>query len=1158
MFIRLLNLIISLIILLITSCVQKQEGSSFETLGRIPDGAITFSYSASTGNSSFVNTVMVINPSSLSVVNGIITNCKIKPGTNSLPIGFTINPSTCQVIGSSSSYLPSTSYTIEATSNKGKTASATLTLRIKSLFTFNGVVKGLSAGQSVVISHGTGSSKPIEYNSFNSEPQYSLQGLYDGDTFTMTTTSSDSNSFQCSANSTSGVITGNLVNDIQCYSAGNRTLSYSIARNDTVSGSDPALSVSVRAVFKDSSNTNVISTQDYTDKGIGSYTFNSVPVNSNFTFSVLGNSSGYNCILTPSGSTQLTSNVNDIIINCGLLGPYPVNVTVSGINSGTISFSNNSTDVISNKTNGTYTFANQLNYGQNYNLLITSLPTEHDCTLSSSTGTVIGITNVNIVCTPRSKTLGGSYSGIDIAATETVQLEVASLNGTNTKTLNGVTGGASTSFSFDNSLKYGQSYDVKILSQPSNKICTITNGSGQILGNVNTISVACSVRAIGDCSFGKIVPWSPNSTVRSMACDGQYLYLGGDFTAFGPTSSNTALISTGVAHPVPDSRMPDLTGASKVLSDGSGGWYVKLGSEIKHLKADLSVDSNFSYSMGSYGITDFAIDGDYLFVTTTRSGSHLVKRNRFTGQAVSGFTNPTTGVYSSSKVQVYGNHVYILGRFNTVNSVTRVGIARLDKTTGLLDTSFSPTLSTNPEQTSYAFTYYYVEVIDDKIYVSGSFSYVNGTARASFARINLDGTLDSFIKKIGQYFYLGGAFSSISGQSTQKYLVKYTLSDDTLTSTGLAVNSSVRSIEYDSTNNLLLVGGDFTTATDSNGTVSRKYLASYNLTNNLLTSLAPDLNNSATSIANYSGKIFITGNFSQVYSYPINYFARMKLSDGSLDQSFTPNIGGSVYSLLYDESSSSIMLGGSFLNAFNSDKYVTKIDLTTGNKKAGFTPGNFNSSITKLHKKNDSVFAIGNFTTFDALSMKYLAKFSFIDGAKDPSFVDTQANNSIIDIDSDDNSLFIGGSFSSLQGNTTDAKLIAALDFNGYLKVNFFNNYPTTFYFLKYWNNNLLVNGNYADYNSNGYSEAGAKYSLTSNTGSVVLNYSQNFASTGSFVILSNSSSYKFDSGVIYSLNLTDGSQSTYLDPTYSSGTLFGINNNLFCVDNYFRLLSIK
>jgi hypothetical protein len=98
--------------------VQKQEGSSFETLGRIPDGAITFSYSASTGNSSFVNTVMVINPSSLSVVNGTITNCKIKPGTNSLPIGFTINPSTCQVIGSSSNYLPSTSYTIEATREK--------------------------------------------------------------------------------------------------------------------------------------------------------------------------------------------------------------------------------------------------------------------------------------------------------------------------------------------------------------------------------------------------------------------------------------------------------------------------------------------------------------------------------------------------------------------------------------------------------------------------------------------------------------------------------------------------------------------------------------------------------------------------------------------------------------------------------------------------------------------------------------------------------------------------------------------------------------------------------------------------------------------------------------------------------------------------------
>jgi hypothetical protein len=521
------------------------------------------------------------------------------------------------------------------------------------------------------------------------------------------------------------------------------------------------------------------------------------------------------------------------------------------------------------------------------------------------------------------------------------------------------------------------------------------------------------------------------------------------------------------------------------------------------------------------------------------------------------------------KIQVYERHIYIIGHFSSINSVSKLGIARFDKITGTLDSSFTATLSTDAAQTLAPNSVYSLEIFDDKIYVSGNFSYVNGTARSQFARLNLDGSLDSFnpspngyidsIKKVGDYFFLGGHFSSISGQGSLSGLVKYKRSDDSLTSTGLTVSGYVNSLDYDSTNNLLLVGGGFLTAIDLNG-VSRKYLGSYDLTTNRWTSFAPNLNRDVDSLSYYAGKIFAVGDFSQVYSSPINNLARLKLSDGTLDTSFTPNIGGSVSSMIYDSGENSILLGGLFTSAFTQDSYLTKIDLGTFNKKAGFVHGAFNGSISKLHRKNNNIYAIGSFTTFNSSSMKYLAKFDFLTGAKDGSFIDSEANNQILDISSDNDSLFIGGNFTSIEGNSTDAKYIAALDFNGNLKTNFFNHYPLSSYsFMHYFNNVLYVKASY-DYDSNGSSEYGAKFDLTSNTGTHDSSYPLNFASSSSMVILPDSSAYILYDGNIDSINLATGAQSTYLNLSYSlSGKLFGVNNNLLFVhQNTYRLFPVK
>ena len=229
--------------------------------------------------------------------------------------------------------------------------------------------------------------------------------------------------------------------------------------------------------------------------------------------------------------------------------------------------------------------------------------------------------------------------------------------------------------------------------------------------------------------------------------------------------------------------------------------------------------------------------------------------------------------------------VVIGGAFNTVDLVSRKNIARL-KTDGSLDTSFNP----GPGA-------------DAPVYAVAE-AFVNGTRR----------------------IYVGGAFTSISGQTSPNFTRLYGQniggtvagSPDPFFTTGSGPNNTVYAIAVYPTNSLLsgkvLIGGAFTNV---NG-FTLNHVARLNVDGTVDTSFGLNLgtDGSVRVIAlQADGSILIGGDFS-------NHVARLN-SDGSLDTAFLGNADNSVTAIGI-QADNRIVLGGQFAHANG----VTRNNLT--------------------------------------------------------------------------------------------------------------------------------------------------------------------------------------------------------------------------------------
>ena len=347
----------------------------------------------------------------------------------------------------------------------------------------------------------------------------------------------------------------------------------------------------------------------------------------------------------------------------------------------------------------------------------------------------------------------------------------------------------------------------------------------------------------------------------------------------------------------------------------------------------------------------------------------------------------------------------------------------------------------------------------DKIYVGGSFTqyYYDSTGVTVYRliRLNNDGTLDNtfnigtglnsvvfdIVEDSSGNLYVGGAFTTFSGQSNNNKIIK--------------LNSSGQKISSFNTG----LGFRLGTST-SVGTVQVLSLA-----------LSPD----ETKL--YVGGIFTTYNSATTNATRL---ARLNTSDGSLDNTFDMTTGANSTVSVIKLSTNGLYVGGSFTSILGSSiNRIVRIT-TGGTIDNTFSVGTgFNSGVNTITEDiNKDIYVGGAFTTFTGTTNRRIVRLNS-NGSKDTSFnnqgdigFENQVNT--IFVDNSNSIIYVGGLFTTYSGSSV--LRFCKLSDTGTLDTSFYNNFGGITY---------------------GYSNLSTNYYYTTTGGTVTIanNY---FAGSGS------------------------------------------------------------
>jgi hypothetical protein len=144
--------------------------------------------------------------------------------------------------------------------------------------------------------------------------------------------------------------------------------------------------------------------------------------------------------------------------------------------------------------NVTYSFSNEVDYGDPYSVTVKTNPEHQKCEPSGGTADSAGrlsVIDAQIICSLVSNTIGGTITGL---TSEGLELTNGTSGGTfKVSKVNDVYPGT---FTFTLPVTYNQTYGVTVLTQPATQTCSVANGTG-IMGDnkVDTIAVTCVNKA---------------------------------------------------------------------------------------------------------------------------------------------------------------------------------------------------------------------------------------------------------------------------------------------------------------------------------------------------------------------------------------------------------------------------------------------------------------------------------------------------------------------------------------------------------------------------------------------------------------------------------------------------------------------------------------
>ena len=510
-----------------------------------------------------------------------------------------------------------------------------------------------------------------------------------------------------------------------------------------------------------------------------------------------------------------------------------------------------------------------------------------------------------------------------------------------------------------------------------------------------------------DTTTGQLLPWnpSPDQQVQAIATDASAVYLGGSFTSLGATTRN-GIAAVDPSTGAPLTWNPDANGTVYTLAvSGSlvyaGGAFTSIGGQGRNRLAALN-----AHSTGFDTATSWNPD-------------------------ISG---------TVQAVAIDGTTVYAGGSFTTVNggNANRNNVAAFDITTATV-TNWNP--NANGPVTAILPT-------ASGVYIGGEFPYVGGSLRISLARVDsttgamqswdagirsvVGGTTVRALLASGSDVLVGGLYTHVN-PTPRNYAAAFD-SDLQVTNWNPALNNAAYDIIVDATTAYMV--GSFTSV---NGNTSRRGAAAVSTTTGIATSWNPDISGYATALDIDGNIAYLGGFFSSIGGASRSNIGSVRTDDTGTVTTWDPGANSYVYDVVVD--SGIAYLGGIFATVGGEGRIgLAAVDAATG-IPTSWNPSPY-GSVEAIEVVDGIAYIGGAFTSVGGSSRRAAAAVRLDDGtvtAWNPSltcddqiyFMDCMSVTPLVnDIEVIGGTAYLGGAFTTVGG--TDGVLgLAAVSTSG-------------------------------------------------------------------------------------------------------------------------------
>lgn len=467
--------------------------------------------------------------------------------------------------------------------------------------------------------------------------------------------------------------------------------------------------------------------------------------------------------------------------------------------------------------------------------------------------------------------------------------------------------------------------------------------------------------------------------------------------------------------------------------------------KIIHINSDYTIDPNWSINIDANklnNMTAMALHGNYLYVGghyLIASNHNIIRISTITGEIDRNW-GKNIAMYNDNTMErinqmiISNNHIVVAGDFervttgesgNSSNAISIKNICRISLETGLLDRNWN--LNANAQITNMVLN-------NEDLYILGSFSQIGGVtlAQSGIAKINintnivdiqwvpvLDGWIN-VIKILDNNIYIGGSFRKVNGVnrthiaklSKQGVLdinwdlkIDYT-ADASSYYYGYQVSSNVNTMSL--IGNDLYVGGNIRSVNGQPSANACKFSFNTGAVDNTWN---VKTNDKVTQILPWKDGILVTGWFRQIGCEYRQGLARIKKSNMELDEVWQPKISSESYILSLSVSSNYLYVAGAF-SEINGVPRKNLAKISTADNGSLDMSWNLTmpeySHIEHIITTPTDVYVAGRFTEIGGKSRKNIAKISH-DGIIDDNWNTNLESSEITRMALAGNNLYVSG-----------------------------------------------------------------------------------------------------------------------------------------------------